>query len=362
MERMSAGAAPNRHFFIAGAFLAAWVLLALASVHALMASRQVAGQGAPPFDWLLLASELLRLSPWVAAAPLLFWLARRFPISEQGTARAIVVHALAAVVLIPLVTLCGILLARTIEIPNGFSSLKPDRILWATIMMSLYGLPIYISVAATGQANAYFERYRIRERLLAQAQLRALQAQINPHFLFNTLNAIAALGHRDPSRAEIALSRLSELIRTALADRGQTVPLKDEIAFVRGYIDLYEVLLPEKIRATFDVDDEAWNAAVPPMLLQPLIENAIVHGIAKRAQGGGIGLTARKDGGRLTIALVNDAADKPTTPGNAVGLANVRERLRALYGNAQACESTATVERATVTLSLPFTRVGAARE
>jgi two-component system sensor histidine kinase AlgZ len=315
-----------------------------------------------PFDWPLLTAELLRIAPWAFVAPLVFWLANRFPVSEKGTLRPIIAHAAAAVILIPLVTLSGILLARMIPMPNGFSSLKPDRILWATIMMSLYNLPIYIAVAATGQALAYFERYRLRERLLAQAQLRALRAQINPHFLFNTLNAIAALGHRDPSRAETALARLSELIRAALADRGQAVPLKDEVAFVRGYIDLYEVLLPEKIRATFDVDDEAWNAAVPPMLLQPLIENAIVHGIAKRAHGGGIGLTARQNGDRLTIALVNDAADTPTRPGNAVGLSNVRERLQALYGNAQACELTTTAERATVTLSLPFTRVGAARE
>lgn len=359
---MSAGTATNRHLFIAGAFLAAWLLIAVASVHALMASRQLAGQGASSFDWPLLAAELLRLSPWVAAAPGLFWLARRFPISEQDTARAIVVHAVAAVVLIPLVSLSGILLARMVEVQNGFSSLKPDRILWATIMMSLYGIPMYISVAATAQANAYFERYRVRERLLAQAQLRALQAQINPHFLFNTLNAIAALGHRDAARAETALARLSELIRTALADRGQTVPLKDEIAFARGYIDLYEVLLPEKIHATFDVDDEAWNAAVPPMLLQPLIENAIVHGIAKRISGGRIALTARERNGRLTIDLSNDAADEPSTPGSAVGLANIRERMRALYGDAQACELTAAARRTTVSLVLPFTRTGAARE
>lgn len=359
---MSAGAAPNRHLFTAGALMAAWLLIALASAHALMAQRQLAGADAEPFNWPLLMAELLRLAPWTAAAPGLFWLARRFPVSEQDTVRAVFVHAVAAVVLIPLVTLAGIFLARMIEMPNGFSALKPDRIVWATIMMSLYSIPIYIAVAATGQALAYFDRYRLRERVLAQAQLRALQAQINPHFLFNTLNAIAALGHRDPSRAEVALARLSELIRAALADRGQTVPLKDEVAFVRGYIDLYEVLLPEKIRATFDVDDEAWNAAVPPMLLQPLIENAIVHGIAKRAHGGGINLTARQSGGRLTVALVNDAADGPPTPGNAVGLANVRERLQALFGNAQACELTTTSERATVTLSFPFTRVGAARE
>lgn len=361
MKRMSARAATNRHLFVAGALLASWVLLALASTHALMAQRQLSGTDSVPFEWPLLAAELLRLAPWAAAAPLMFWWARRFPVSEVNAWRPILVHTIAAIVLIPLITLAGIMLARMIPMPNGFSALKPDRILWATIMMSLYSLPIYFAVAATGQALAYFERYRLREHLLAQAQLRALQAQINPHFLFNTLNAIAALGHRDPSRAETALARLSELIRTALADRGQTVPLKDEVAFVRGYIDLYEVLLPEKITATFDVDDDAWNAAVPPMLLQPLIENAIVHGIAKRAQGGAVTLTAAKTGDRLTINLVNDAAAEPSPAGNAVGLANVRERLRTLFGEAQACELTTTPERATVALSFPFSRVRDAR-
>jgi two-component system sensor histidine kinase AlgZ len=353
----------DRHFFVTGVVIAAWLLLALASTHALMAQRYaVAGAADVRFDWPLLTAELLRFAPWAAIAQPLFWLASRFPVDEDNVLRPIAVHALAAVLTVPLVNLAGIMLARSVDMPNGFSELSPERIPWAVVMMSLFSLPIYLAVAATGQALAYADRYRTRERLLAQAQLRALQAQINPHFLFNTLNAVAALGHRDPARAETALSHLSDLIRTALADRTQTVPLKDEVAFARAYVDLYEVLLPGKIQATFDADDKAWNAAVPTMLLQPLIENAIVHGIAKRAGGGRISLAAHERNGRLTVALTNEPAELPPAPGNALGLANTRERLRALYGETQSCELTASPDAVTVTVTLPFTSAKAPPE
>jgi two-component system sensor histidine kinase AlgZ len=144
----------------------------------------------------------------------------------------------------------------------------------------LYAVPTDIAVAAIGQAVAYVDRYRGRERLLARAELRALEAQLNPHFLFNALNAISAIGYRDPALADRALSHLSDLLRLSLALRPQEIPLREEIGFVQGYVDLYSTIMPGQVSFDLAIEPSGWNAAVPAMLLQPIVENALVHGKA----------------------------------------------------------------------------------
>ena len=144
----------------------------------------------------------------------------------------------------------------------------------ATIIVTCYGVPTYIAVAGIAQALAYFERYRARERLLAHAELRALQAQLNPHFLFNTLNAISAIGYRDPELADRALTHLSQLLRTTL-DQGEgeaEITLDEEVAFAREFLELYAIIMPGRLHVTWELEPGVGEVLVPRMLLQPLVE------------------------------------------------------------------------------------------
>ncbi|MBU6471942.1 MAG: histidine kinase [Alphaproteobacteria bacterium] len=344
-------------WLVAGAVIvAAWALVALAwtpptvLVQQMMHSPDANGPSAAVFVYVLLG-----FVPWMAATPLILFLGRRFAISEGHVLRPVVLQVLAGIAIVPSATLAGTTLGAVVMQQGRLSAADVPHILAAATITSFYSIPTYIAVAAIAQAIAYFERYRWRERLLARAQLKALQAQINPHFLFNTLNAISALGYRDPARADAALSQLSELMRQTLGERPQEVALCDEIAFARGYADLYALLLGDGLKVAFDIDGAVWNAAVPVMLLQPLIENAVVHGVARRNGGGQIALSARTVADRLTITITNDAPEiaQPSN-GTGIGLANVRERLGALYGEAQTLELARDDGRVTVTLSLPL--------
>jgi two-component system sensor histidine kinase AlgZ len=310
-----------------------------------------------PASWpAVFLQVFLSFVPWMLATPALLRFGQRFPISETGTLRSLALHAGIGVIVVPALAACGVLLnALLLPLPPEATL---ARMLGGSMITALYSAPTYVAVVGIGQALAYLERYRTRERLLARAQLQALQAQIHPHFLFNALNAISALGYTDPTRADRALSELSALLRLSFKDGPEEIPLKDEIAFVQGCVDVYALLMPERLDWRMEIDPEAWSARVPRMILQPLVENAVVHGIARRKQGGEIALHGQVQNGELLLSLQNDDAESGTAQsGNGVGLNNVRERLRVLYGPAQ--ELALTCEpggRTCVTLRLPYLR------
>jgi histidine kinase len=317
---------PNRRWS-AAIIVGAWLLVSLAwTPPTYLAQFGPGARLSMPYVLLFVA---LGFVPWMTMTPIIFRLARRFPISEERVARNLFLQFGVGVLLLPLPTMGGMLLTTVFGLRK--QPFYPNPLSWMAIT-TLYSVPTYIAVAGIGQALAYFERYRARERELARAELKALEAQLNPHFLFNTLNAISALGYRDPSLADRALSHLSELLRLALEERPQELPLRDEIGFVQSYLDLYAIIMPGQVSIDWSVEQSAWNAAVPTMLLQPLIENAIIHGIAKLTNGGTVSFEASRVGDRLRVVVRNDALqDHPTTTGTGIGLANLRERLRVLY-------------------------------
>ena len=170
---------------------------------------------------------------------------------------------------------------------------------------------------------------------LREAELRALEAQINPHFLFNCLNSIRALVLIDPARAQDMLTRLANVLRHSLRhDRQHTVPLASEIEAVADYLALEAVRFEERLRVQIAVDPAAAQCAVPPMLLQTLVENAIKHGIAQVSGSGDLIVRAEHRGGviRLTVENTGQLSGVPASP-NQLGIANTRERLRLLYGD-----------------------------
>jgi two-component system LytT family response regulator len=195
---------------------------------------------------------------------------------------------------------------------------------------------VYLLVALAGHAVDYYARYREREvqaaeleRLLAEARLHALQLQIRPHFLFNTLNSISALVRTgDAAKAATMINRLSELLRYALErSEDQRVPLDDEIAVLRGYLEIQAVRFEDRLSWDIDVEPAACRGAVPVLLLQPLAENAVMHGIARSQAAGAIRVRARRAGEALEIEMFNTGrllADD----GEGIGLANTRARPR----------------------------------
>jgi Histidine kinase len=344
------GKAPNR-FWSAAIIVCAWLVVILA-----WTPPTYLTQIGPRERLSLLSvffSVFLGFVPWMMVTPIVFWVARRFPISEERVVRNLLVQAGAGVLLLPLPTLLGMLMT-TIVGPTRQYPYYPNVLSWMAIT-TLYSVPTYIAVAGIGQALGYFERYRTRERQLARAELRALEAQLNPHFLFNTLNAISALGYRDPALADRALSHLSELLRLALEPRPQELPLRDEIGFVQSYLELYTIIMPGQVCVEWSVEPSAWDAAVPTMLLQPLVENAIVHGIAKLTGGGNLSFAASRVDDHLRLVVRNDAPqDHSTLPGTGIGLANLRERLRVLYGSAAHLILERVAQQAIVVVELPY--------
>lgn len=182
------------------------------------------------------------------------------------------------------------------------------------------------------------ERGTALKSRLDRSELQALKLQLQPHFLFNTLNAITALVHRDPNRAERMVSGLSELLRVSLGSAGeQEVTLARELEVLRHYVDIQQVRFQDRLSVAIDATPDADRALVPNLILQPLVENAIQHGLSPRAAAGHIDVHARRDGDRLLLTVCDDGIGEsdlvPRREG--VGLANARARLLSLYGGAQ---------------------------
>ena len=201
-------------------------------------------------------------------------------------------------------------------------------------------LMIYGAVLAAGFAREYFlrEQQRRREAVeltaqLATARLDALRMQLNPHFLFNTLHAVSALVERDPAGVRKMIARLSELLRHTLDARAsEEVPLGEELAFLQRYLDIMAVRFQGRLRVSTSIDDGASNARVPNFILQPLVENALEHGVSRTGEAE-IAIRAFRDGGQLVIAIHDRGPGFDASAESGVGLANTRARLAALYGD-----------------------------
>ncbi len=178
----------------------------------------------------------------------------------------------------------------------------------------------------------YFEqRSRAFSPSMTEARLAALNARIRPHFLFNSLNAVLSLIRAQPRRAEEALEALSDLFRAALRDPKERVPLSDEIALARQYLELERLRLGDRLQVAWEVADVPMDEPIPPLMLQPLLENAVYHGIEPRPEGGAIRIAFARQGDELSIVIANPAGGTAHASGNHMALANIRERLALYY-------------------------------
>lgn len=310
-----------------------------------------------PLTWIgAFLATLLLFEVWAVLTPLVLWLGRRFPLERRRLLRNLAIHlllsapvALAHIVLLQLVT--GLLLTWS------HSYQPPVPIAALLVGLGATDIMVYWGIVAVSHAVNYFRKYQEREFRLAQAQLQALRMQLQPHFLFNTLNAIAELVYSDPQAADRCILSMSELLRFSLeSHRTQEVALKEEIDFLEKYLTIQKILMRDRLRVRLNVEPETLDASVPNMLLQPLVENAIKHGIAPRPEGGNIEVYARRLDGKLYVEITDDGLGMHEQQnGNGVGLVNTRERLKHLYGHAQDFNLSSFPGRGvTIRITLPF--------
>jgi two-component system LytT family sensor kinase len=228
-----------------------------------------------------------------------------------------------------------------------------------------FNLLIYWVIVAVSNAFDYYRKYRERElhaseleKGLAQAKLQALQMQLNPHFLFNTLHSISSLMHKDVEAADRMITRLSDLLRAALEGAGtQEVSLRQELKMLELYLAIEQIRFGSRLSVKMDIAPETLDAQVPSLILQPLVENAIRHGIEPRARPGCIELQAHRQDGTLALVVSDDGAGlaEPEQIKEGVGLSNTRARLRELYGPAHQFELIRGAKGGVrVELSIPF--------
>lgn len=334
-----AGWLTRRRVFVGSLVVGAWLVVALAWTTPTYLVNEAVSKS--HITWgASLVFVTVSFLPWMFVTPGILWLARRFPFATPRRLFNVLAQIGAAVLLIPGITAIGELLTRLVWQPEG--GLAHNERVWHYVtnvtIDALYAVPTYIAVVGIAQALAYSQRFRESERLLARTRLQALRSQLNPHFLFNALNAVGTLGYRDPGKADRVLAKLASMLRAGLAERGDEITLKEEATLVTDYVDIYRNLLPQDFKLITDISHDTWNAAIPRMILQPLMENALVHGIANCAHVGTILLRSQRVGNRLVLIIINDGSpgvEDATKGERGIGLSNVAERLRVLYGDKQ---------------------------
>jgi two-component system LytT family sensor kinase len=294
-----------------------------------------------------IALEYIESWLWAVITPAVFLLTQRFPIERSRLAR------LGLLLLIGIVTAIAVDLVMDfvrIEILAGVPSRRPrvfspsDAILRFRFVNQLL---VYLAVLAAGYARNFYLRDLTRQReavalearaaelqaQLAAARLDALRMQLNPHFLFNTLHAVSALVERDPSGVRKMIARLSELLRHTIEARGaDEVPLRDELEFLRRYIEIMEIRFQGRLQVTVNAGDRAMEALVPNLILQPIVENALEHGASRASGQGEVTIDAKVDGDDLVV-IVQDNGPGLASTEQGVGLTNTKARLDQLYGD-----------------------------
>jgi sensor histidine kinase YesM len=284
-------------------------------------------------------------STWALFTPLILWLRWRFPFNRRLWPRSLAVHIPASLFISWIGALAWVSAGQLLgRIPPGTDVLLQQSS--RTFVAFLHFDPVfYWIIIGLSYLMQHYQESRERElrasqleTQLAEARLQALEMQIHPHFLFNALNTIAVLVRTGRNAQAIrVVAGLGELLRHALDSAGtQLVPLKAELEFIERYLEIEQVRFGDRLKVEMSIEPQSRDACVPYLILQPLVENAIRHGIAARATAGRLQITARVDGGQLYLGVHDDgpglpeAKDAPS--GNGLGISTTRERLQRIYG------------------------------
>jgi two-component system, LytTR family, sensor kinase len=334
----------------------------------LQAYRLTALTSKDPMDIQVGNLLVLNLAFWfipAALAPFIFRLVQRYRIDENRV-KTVLVHACAAL-LVTVVHAVGMVAVRALlwgTPPLGwFTALQRLHLTNFDWLLMTYttvvGFTYAIGYHREAQARAVHEA-QLQANLM-EARLKTLEAELHPHFLFNTLHAISTLVHTNPDAADRMISRLSDLLRLTFDRSGAArVPLQEELEFLQKYLEIEQTRFQDRLSVQFDIDPSTLDADVPRLILQPIVENAIKHGVSPRSGPGLVRITSKTDGERLWLEVrdngVGLSGSARTQFRSGVGLANTRDRLECLYGEAQKLEFSEGDGGLTVRIALPLRR------
>jgi two-component system, LytTR family, sensor kinase len=390
---MNRSAAIRRHLTTWAFILGLWCLLVLAFAGQLvLTSRR---------DWTqALTASARDWFPWALLSPAVAWLALRFPLESRKLQLSIPIHLLACLLAL---VVCESL-SPPLPSPRGplrqgppgefrpgppdegppFGPGPPDRegfppdrppmplpeprrgsFINSLLIRARVNVPIYWAIVSIVHALSYYRRSQDRERKsielearLTEARLHALRMQLHPHFLFNTLHAISTLVHKDPRAADEMIANLSELLRVTLdSSHQQEITLRKELEFLDRYLDIQQVRFGDRLRVEKEIDASALDGQVPTLVLQPLVENAIRHGIEPQPAPGLLSIRALREGEHLRITIHDNGTGvkKPAGQQDGIGLSNTRARLQELYGtSARLIISTASEGGCSVEVDIPY--------
>jgi two-component system sensor histidine kinase AlgZ len=286
------------------------------------------------------------LTPW--------YMCRHLPLVTTNPAKIIVQHLAAALLACGIwVKLANFIAKQGMHANARFQMEVPHLVAVGLLLYTVSVALHYMYLAQQASRDA--------ELLARDAELRALKAQINPHFLFNSLNSITALTTVDPARAREMCIRLSDFLRNTLGlGERETISWREELALSRTYLDVEQVRFGARLRVEIDVDEDCGDCLVPPLVLQPLIENAVKHGIATMVDGGLIRVQGHIVDGSMEVSVENDFdPDSPTPRRNGLGLRNVRSRLATRFGDAASLTSHVENNQFRAEMVVPYNRAEA---
>lgn len=309
--------------------VAAWLVPALLSGFNTYMQSRLDGQP-PEWRWVLFNSIDWLL--YAVLTPAVFYASRRLPLGRPHLARKVMLHIAGALVMCVAWASLGTLLRLAIFPVPDRSTILREFVSWIFITLP-FGVGVYFALVGIERSMFYFAQAGEREVQLSQARLNALRMQFNPHFLFNSLNAITVLVRDgDNAAASQMLELLSDVLRQVLrTEAAQETTLAEEIDFLRRYLAIEQIRFSDRLRPRMEIDPGVSRAAIPAFLLQPLVENALRHGIARRSEAGALVLTAHREGPDLVLTVHDDGPGLSITTGG-VGIANTRARLTAMYG------------------------------
>jgi len=333
-----------------------------------------------PTPWrYYLVAELVSVYVWALLTPAIFWLGRRFPIERRNLARRIAFHLLlGAIVSVGQIAMESVVLPHLRVFPHLMRTFERA---FASLFVIMFhnGMVNYWAILGVQHGIRYYQSYQERRQealrlelraselqsQLMQARLGMLKTQLQPHFLFNTLNAIMVLVRQQKSKeAEEMLAHLSDLLRCVLEDvEGQEVPLRRELEYLQLYLSIEQVRFHDRLRVEISTDPDILDAAVPQLVLQPLVENAIRHGIGGSSSAGRIEISAARVNNTLELQVRDDGPGFPSSGSferhpsttHGIGLANTRARLQQLHGEeARLTTGNGEPHGAVVTMVLPY--------
>jgi len=279
---------------------------------------------------------------WGIVTPLIFWVDRQIPVSNKQLARRVIAHLVPSL-LVAAVYVYVLGAMRAAFGIGEWRSVTSIRLLTGTRGMFLWNWLVYWLILGAWQAYRYYDHYLASELRLerleksfSEARLNALRMQLDPHFLFNALNTISSQVERDPKLARGMIEHLGQLLRLSLESKDkQEVPLAEEMAFLEHYLAIQKIRFGDHLRIETQIAPEVKYASVPCLFVQPLVENAIRHGISRRASGGTVIVSAQREGDRLDIRVLDDGVGLPAgwtlENSGGVGLSVTRQRVAGLY-------------------------------